>query len=103
MAPRKKPKPTDVVPPTHIQKERLSVPVSERALIQRLNRSETMREREWVVKTSRGWRAHLDLGHHYILNWRINGVVGKNIDLEEYGRNFGVLQPYEHLHEGGEQ
>jgi hypothetical protein len=71
------------------------VPVSERALIQRLNRK--MWHDDLMIRTTRGGRAEIDLGRHYVLNWRINGIAGKDIDLEDYGREFGVLQPYEYL------
>jgi hypothetical protein len=74
------------------------VPVSERALIQRLNRK--MRDDDLMVRTTRpGTRAEFDLGRHYVVNWRINGIIagGKNIDLEDYGREYGVLHPYERL------
>jgi len=74
------------------------VPVSERALIQRLNRK--MHSDDLMVKTTRpGSRAEFDLGRHYILNWRIDGVMaqGKDIDLEAYGREYGVLKAWERL------
>jgi hypothetical protein len=72
------------------------VPISERALIQRLNRK--LRDADLTVKTTKG-RAELDLGRHYVLNRQINSIEHKNINLEEYGRKHGVLRDYEHLAE----
>jgi hypothetical protein len=71
------------------------VPVTERALIQRINRK--LHDDDQMVKTTRGGRAEMDLGRHYVLNWRINGVVHTNIDLEDLGRELGVLQDWEGL------
>jgi hypothetical protein len=76
-------------------REKGKVPVSERALIQRLNRK--IWHDDLMVKTTRGGRAEIDLGRHYVLNWRINGITYKNIDLKDYGREYGVLAPYERL------
>jgi hypothetical protein len=71
------------------------VPVSERALIQRINRK--IHDDELVVRTTRGGRAEIDLGRHYVVNWRINGVHEANINLEDYGRKLEVLEPWERL------
>ncbi len=71
------------------------VPVSERALIQRLNRK--IHDEDWMIRTTRGGRAEFDLGRYYCINWRINGVVAKNIDLEDWGCEYGVLKDWEEL------
>jgi hypothetical protein len=71
------------------------VPVSERALIQRLNRK--IHDEERMIRTTRGGRAESDLGRHYCLNWRGNWIVAKNIDLEDWGREHGVLKDWEEL------
>jgi hypothetical protein len=76
-------------------KKQQKVPVTERALIQRVNRK--LWHDDEMVKTSRGARAELDLGRHYIVNWRINGLTHRNIDLEDWGRELGVLRDYEEL------
>jgi hypothetical protein len=68
-------------------------PVSERALIQRINRK--LWDDDEMVKTTRGGRAEMDLGRHYVVNWRINGVIHKDIDLEDWGRDLGVLKNWE--------
>jgi hypothetical protein len=102
MAPRKKLMPDDVVPPSHVLEARnLSAPVSERALIQRLNRK--MHDSGQMVKTTRSRRALHDLGRHYVLDVRRNRIDVHHIDLESFGREHGVLEPYEHLYEEGGQ
>jgi hypothetical protein len=69
------------------------VPVSERALIQRISRK--LWDDDQVVKTTRGGQAEMALGRHYILDWKINGIMHKDIDLEDWGRKLGVLKTWE--------
>jgi hypothetical protein len=77
--------------------KKATVPVSERALIQRINRA--LREDDRVLKATRGERARLDLGYFYILDTRRNFVVAKECNLEVIGRELGVLADYEHWDE----
>jgi hypothetical protein len=67
--------------------------ITERALIQRINRK--LWHDDEVLKTARSERARFDLGDYYVLDWRINGIVGKNVDPEEMGRELGVLKAWE--------
>jgi hypothetical protein len=60
-----------------------------------------MRADDQMVKTTRGRRAQLDLGRHYVFNWRRNWIDAHHIDLESYGREYRVLEPYEHLYDEG--
>ena len=83
-------------------KKRTGVPVSERAPIQRINRKldcdrPTARQSGSIemLKTARGARAEHDLGRHYIIDLRGNVVLRKDVDIEELGRELGVLRPYE--------
>lgn len=69
------------------------VPVSTRALMQRINRA--MRDDERVVKATRGDRARMDLGWYYVLDWNRNLVVDTNVNLEELGKEYAVLKAYE--------
>ena len=71
------------------------VPVSERALIQRINRK--LAAQDEIVRTARGGRAEQDLGRYFIVDVRIGGVVHSDIDLEEWGRELAVLRSYERL------
>ncbi len=50
-----------------------------------------------VLKTARGARALQDLGEYYVLDLSSNGVLRKDVDLEEFGRNLGALKPFEKL------
>jgi hypothetical protein len=69
--------------------------VTKGTVIQRLNRR--LRRDDMRVRTTRGWRAHHDLGRHYIVNPQRNWIVATNIDLEAYGREYGVLDQDEQL------
>ena len=74
-----------------------TVPVSERALIQRINR--VLASDDQKVVTTRGARAILDLGYYYVLDWRRNLAVQTDLDLESFGRELGCLKPWERLEE----
>jgi hypothetical protein len=69
------------------------VPVTMRALIQRINRKIAMDGE--VLKTARGQAARAELGDYYIINVHHNFVSAKDVDLEARGRELGVLRPYE--------
>jgi hypothetical protein len=69
------------------------VPVTTRALTQRINRK--LRDDDRMVKPSRGERARADLGDFYVLDFKKNAVLQKNIDLGALGRELGALQPFE--------
>lgn len=74
---------------------RTSVPVSERAVIQRINRALAPRGKK-MCKT-RGERAYLELGDYYVIDISRNRIVDQNIGLEAFARELGVLAPYERL------
>ena len=71
-----------------------TVPVSERALLQRINRK-LAHDDEKVVK-ARG-RAVFDCGRFYTIDWRRGFLLHKDIDLEAQGRELGVLAKWEKL------
>ena len=84
--------------PQHRNKEASimsTVPVTQHALIQRINRKLYPDDR--VLKVSRGARMELDVGRYFVLNFRINGVVLRDADPEELGRDLGVLREHEHV------
>ena len=72
--------------------------VTERALIQRINRK--LWHDDQVLRKTRGTRAQLDLGWFYVLDWRRNFVVEHDVDPESLGRELGVLAEYESLADG---
>jgi hypothetical protein len=75
-----------------------TVPVSKRALIQRINRS--LKKDDEALKTARGPQASSTIGDFFIVSldphhW--NAVLHKDVDIEHLGRKLGVLKPYERL------
>jgi len=71
--------------------------VSKRALVQRINRK--LAADDECLKKTRGGRMQQEFGDFYLLDTRINGVIGKDVDPEELGRKLGVLHPGEGVEE----
>ncbi len=71
------------------------VPVSRRALIARLNRH--LKKDGECLRTSRGERARQDLGDYFVIDVSKNHVINKDVDLEDLGRELGVLAAFEKL------
>jgi hypothetical protein len=82
-------------------KKRASVPVTMRAVMQRLNRK-LAKDGEKMVK-ARGKRAIVDLGEFYVLRDSYVGgsslisVAHKNVDFESWARESGVLEDWERI------
>jgi hypothetical protein len=74
------------------------VPVSTRALIQRINRA--LAHEGEQLKTTRGERWRGELGNFYIIDTYRNGIEAQHVDPEELGREMKVLQPYEVVLDG---
>ena len=72
-----------------------TVPITIRALVQRINRK--LAEDGEVLKAPRGARALQELGDYYILDINLNAVLHKDVDVEELGRELGALKDYEHV------
>lgn len=74
----------------------MKMEVSKRALIARIRRKLS---KDYIsFKTNRGGKWGNMLGKYYCVNDRNNEIVKQHInDLEEYGRELGVLDPYEVL------
>jgi len=71
-------------------------PVSERALIGRINRR-LDRDYKKLYKSRPGSRLEANVGRFYVVDvWR-NTVVDTHVDLESYGRELGVLAEWEQL------
>lgn len=71
------------------------VPVTTRALIQRINR--VLAKRDEQLRATRGARARLDLGDFYVHELRRNLALETRVDPEEFGRELGVLKPWERV------
>jgi len=69
--------------------------VTKRALFQRINRA--LEKGGEQLKTSRGMQMYLDVGAYYAIDISRNFISRKDIDLEEFGRELGVLKPHEEL------
>ena len=69
--------------------------VSESALIRRVNRR--LAHDEEQLHKARGQREAFDLGEFWVRDWRTNGVVMTNVDLEGLAREMGALAPGERL------
>ena len=75
-------------------KEEMAVPVTMRALTQRINRK--LRHDDQRLRTARrGWFSDLD--HYYVLDFKHNWIVKRDVDPEALGRDLGVLKDYEQL------
>jgi hypothetical protein len=70
-----------------------SVPVSMRALVQRVNRQ--LAKKGEQLRAARGEGARQDVGDFFIISVAENILVRKEVNLEELGRELGVLQPWE--------
>jgi hypothetical protein len=73
------------------------VPVTMRALLQRINRR--LAHNDEKVKALRGDRWRHELGDYYRIDLRVNGIIDKHVDLEALGRELKVLAPYERAEE----
>jgi hypothetical protein len=73
------------------------VPVSFRALMQRINRKLAKKEEQLCSNRSDHWSS--DLGAYYVLNLRSNSITDDHVDPEALGREIGVLRPWEVVEE----
>jgi hypothetical protein len=67
----------------------LKVPVSERAIVQRLGR--VLKEKRQKLKKCRSNRWRDTLGDYYLVDEYKNLILQMRVDLEELGRELGVL------------
>lgn len=76
--------------------QRRRVPVSRRALVQRINRK--LRPQGETLKATRpGTRAEQDMGGFYVIDDSTRSLAVSNIDLEAFGREIDALAPHEEL------
>jgi hypothetical protein len=78
-----------------VVKAKSCVPVTERALLVRVNRKLT-KEGQERLKATKG-KARETLGDYYLLDLRRNQVKATHVQLEPYARKLGVLELYEAL------
>ncbi len=77
------------------QRKPTKMPVSERAIIQRINRK--LKPDLEAVKVARSERMRLDVGQFYVIDYRMNAIIHHDVDLEQWGRDLGVLKPWEEV------
>jgi hypothetical protein len=75
----------------YVRHDDASVPVTTRAITQRINR--VIRKRGEVLVAARGVQVQ-HVGTHFVVRAG-RGVVERNVDLETYGRGLGVLRDWE--------
>jgi hypothetical protein len=82
------------------QKRAAKIPVSERALIARINRKLAQDDEGEELRKSRSEYMKREWGTYYIVNTRLNIIKGwKLFDLEELAKEYDALKPYECLAE----
>jgi hypothetical protein len=78
-----------------MRKKQHFVPVTPRALSQRVGRA-LEKQGERLLANRRPVPVP-DLGNYYTVDLKKNSVARAHVDLEEIGRELGVLKPYESL------
>jgi hypothetical protein len=84
-------------------KKKVTVNVSERALMARVNRK--LRHKHEQVRKARGfWDGpryydHPELGRYYVVSHSSNTIEAMDIDLESLARDLGVLAAWEKMEE----
>ena len=78
--------------------KKYAVPISERALLARINR-QLVKEDQKLVKT-RSEKVKVEVGDCYLLNVERNAILRMPVDLEDLGHDLGVLKRYEVLADG---
>lgn len=71
------------------------LPVSQQALVKRINRK--LKQDGQQLKKARGERWKSTTGDYFIVDINRNFIVKTHIDLVEYGREIGALKAYEGL------
>lgn len=86
-----------------LKTKKYTVPISERALLARINR-QLVKEDQKLVKT-RSEKAKVEVGDYYLLHFERDAILRMRVDLEDLGHDLGVLKRYEVLDdgEGGER
>lgn len=70
------------------------ITITERALTMRIKRALSREDASRLCRTRSGSRAEMDLGEYYVLDSR-NLPTSTHVDLEDLGRELGVLKDYE--------
>ena len=68
--------------------------LTKKAVIARINRK--LAHQYEMLRTTRGSRAYADFGDHYVVS-AYGGIVDRHVDVEELGRELGVLREHDQL------
>jgi hypothetical protein len=74
----------------------MKVQVTTRALVQRIDRL-LAKDGQMLKKTRKKSRWFSETGEYFIINFKQNAIVAKDIKLEKLGRELGALKDYEKL------
>lgn len=74
---------------------REKVPITKRAILQRLNR--VLKPYGMRLKKTVGAKAEMELGEFYVLDTKHNVIAEKKVDVEKLGRKHKVLAPWEEV------
>lgn len=77
------------------EQQPIRLKVTERALYQRINRK--LKHEGEQLRTTRSSRTELELGRYYCVNVNHNYIAAHHVELEEWGREIGVLHPWEEV------
>lgn len=81
-------------------KQQMKVPVTTRAVVQRINRKLAGEGRLGrKLKATRGGRWRSTVGDFYVLDIDRNLVVEQHVNPEALARKLGVLEPWEQVHD----
>lgn len=76
-------------------KKATKVPVTMRALTQRLNRA--LAKEGQQLKAYRVPTEHPDYGYYFCINLQTSFIDSEHVDPEKWAREMGVLKPYEEV------
>lgn len=78
----------------------MKVPVTERALVQRINRklkpAGQQLRRARRVNVGGAYEEDCNLGRYFVIDL-YSGILSRDVDLESWARDAGALAPYEEL------
>jgi hypothetical protein len=75
-----------------------TVPITTRALLQRINR--VLAKNNRTLRATRGAQMRSDAGDFFVLDLSRNEILTKDVDPQVLGRELGVLKEYEYLSQG---
>jgi hypothetical protein len=75
--------------------KRKQIEITKRALVQRINRRLAKQDYQEKIEACRSSRDRHNVGDFYRIDLNRNAVIGTHVDLDELGRELGVLKAWE--------